>query len=355
MAGSDKAPEATEWRRVSKYYRRPPGLAWLLGLLLIPLLLGVIGYGELDRGWPRVTGPSGALPTLNMPTPHGGMPSIPAVSLAPLSISRNGNDFKLTGDVPSGDAKASLLDALKAGFGPDINLIDNLRINPDITSLDFSHAAGVFKAAASVLDFGLDVKGDNIKLIGTAGSADQQRAIEEAAAAAWPNLNLVDTVGNNGAGAPSAPAGPAPGSAAPASPAPASAPPSGPAPASPVPAAADCANLSTDIKGLGPITFPTNGFALSPDAEQTLNRVADKLKGCASAKVSINGYTDNTGNDAINNPLSANRANAVADYLKAQGVPGDRLTAKGLGSSNPVADNGPDGQVKNRRVEIVVS
>jgi peptidoglycan-binding protein ArfA len=345
MAGSDKAPDATEWRRVSKYYRRPPGLAWLLGLLLIPLLLGVIGYGELDRGWPRVNGPSGALPTLNVPTPHGGTPSIPAVSLAPLSITRNGNDFKLSGDLPSIDAKGSLLDALKAGFGPDINLIDNLRINPDITSLDFSHAAQVFKAAASILDFGLDVKGDTIKLIGTAGSADQQRAIEEASAAAWPNLNVVDTVGNNGAGTPSAPPSPAAESPAPAS----------PAPAGPAPAAADCANLPTDIKSLGPVTFPTNGFALSPDAEQTLSKIADKLKGCANAKVSINGYTDNTGNDAINNPLSLNRANAVADYLTAHGVPGDRLTARGLGSSNPVADNGPDGQVKNRRVEIVVS
>ncbi len=55
-------------------------------------------------------------------------------------------------------------------------------------------------------------------------------------------------------------------------------------------------------------------------------------------------------------PLSANRANAVADYLIARGATGDQLTAKGLGSANPVADNGgPDGQAKNRRVEIVVS
>ena len=96
---------------------------------------------------------------------------------------------------------------------------------------------------------------------------------------------------------------------------------------------------------------------MTPDVEQTLNQVADKLKACPAARVTINGYTDNTGNDAINNPLSTNRADAVANYLIAQGVMGDHLTAKGHGLLiDSVADNSsPDGQAKNRRVEIVVS
>ena len=348
MAGSDEAPEATKWRRTSRFYRRPPGLAWLIGLLVIPLLLGVIGYGELDRTRSHVNGPTGALPTLNVPTPHGGAPNtptIPAVSLSPVSITRIGNDIKLSGDVPSSEARDSLLEALKAGFGPNINLIDNLRVNPDITSLDFSHATALFKAAASVPDFGLAVKGDTVTLTGTAGSGDQQDAIEQAANAAWPNLNIVDTMGINGPVTSSGPQSPAPASPAPAGPAPL-----------PTGTANACANLSTEIKALGPITFPTNGFSLTPAAEQTLNHVADKLKACAGAKLTINGYTDNTGNDAINMPLSANRANAVADYLIARGLTGDQLTAKGLGSANPVADNGgPDGQAKNRRVEIALS
>ena len=343
MAGSDEAPEATKWRRTSKFYRRPPGLAWLIGLVVIPLLLGVIGYGELDRTRSHVNGPTGALPTLNVPNPHGGAPNtptIPPISLSPVSITRIGNDINLSGDLPSSAARDSLLEALKAGFGPNVNPIDNLRINPDITSLDFSHATALFKAAASVPDFGLAVKGDTVTLTGTAGSGDQQEAIEQAADAAWPNLNIVDTMGINGPVTSSEPPSPAPASPAPA----------------PAGAANACANLSTDIKTLGPVTFPTNGFSLTPAAEQTLNHVADKLKACASAKVIINGYTDNTGNDAINMPLSANRANAVADYLIARGATGDQLTAKGLGSANPVADNGgPDGQAKNRRVEITVS
>ncbi|HXB87848.1 OmpA family protein [Mycobacterium sp.] len=338
MAGSDEAPEATQWRPTSRFYRRFPGLPWLVGLIVIPLLLAVIGHGELGRTRSDFNGPTGALPTLNAHTPsYGGAPNsptIPPVALAPVSITRSGNDIKLSGDTPTPEAKDSLLAALKAGFGPDINIIDDIRINRDITSLDFSNAAPVFKAAASVADFGLTIKGDTITLIGTTGSGGQQDAVEQAADAAWPNLNIVDTMGIGGPVTASAPPGPAPAL--------------GPGNA--------CAHLGSDLRALGPITFPTDGSALTPDAEQTLNQVADKLKACPAAKVTINGYTDNTGNDAINNPLSSNRADAVAGYLIAHGVMGDHLTAKGHGSADSVADNSSlDGQAKNRRVEIAVS
>ena len=67
MAGSDEAPESTQWRRTSKFYRRSPGLPWLIGLVIIPLLLGVIGYGEVNRNRSEVNGPTGALPTLSAP------------------------------------------------------------------------------------------------------------------------------------------------------------------------------------------------------------------------------------------------------------------------------------------------
>ncbi len=72
MAGSGEAPEATKWRRTSKFYRRPPGLPWLIGLVVIPLLLAVISYGEPGRTRPEATGPAGALPTLIAPAPLGG-------------------------------------------------------------------------------------------------------------------------------------------------------------------------------------------------------------------------------------------------------------------------------------------
>jgi peptidoglycan-binding protein ArfA len=337
MAGSDEASDTTEWRRVAKFYRRPIGLAWLIGLVVIPLLLGVIGYGELDRSRSENNGPTGALPTLSAPKPPPGAastPAIPALSLSPVSITRSGNDIKLSGDLPSPTAKASLLDAVKS-FGPNVNVIDKVHINPNINSLDFSKAGAVFKAAASVTDFGLAVKGDTITLSGTAGNGNIEEAIEQAADAAWPNLNIVDTMAISGPVMPT-----------------------GPSSAPPAPGAAGnaCANLPSDIKALGPITFVSNGSTLSPANVQTLTRVADKLKACPGAKVTVNGYTDNTGNDATNMTLSANRADAVVDFLIARGVTHDQLTAKGRGSADPIADNSnPEGQAKNRRVEIVVS
>jgi len=105
-----------------------------------------------------------------------------------------------------------------------------------------------------------------------------------------------------------------------------------------------------------PITFETNFFNLTPAYQQELTQVADKLKSCPNASVVVTGYTDNTGNDAINVPLSANRAKTVADYLVSQGVAADHVTSKGLGSTNPVASNDTaDGRAQNRRVEITVS
>ena len=83
--------------------------------------------------------------------------------------------------------------------------------------------------------------------------------------------------------------------------------------------------------------------------------VAEKLKACPDARVTINGYTDNTGSEGINIPLSNQRAVAVADFLIAHGVARDHITTKGLGSVNPIAPNDtPEGRIKNRRAEIVV-
>jgi peptidoglycan-binding protein ArfA len=342
MAGSDEAaestqtPETTQWRRASKFYRRPLGLPWLIGLVVVPLLLGVIGYGEVKRNRSEVTGPTGVLPTLSAPPGPSTASAIPALSLAPLSITRSGNSITLHGDLPNTAAKESLMNTVKASGGPNINIIDKVRVDPDVNSLDFSNAGPVFKAAASIPDFNLAVKGDTITLSGTAGTGDQQEAVEQAANAAWRNLNIVDTMSISG---PVMPTG-SPGQALPA----------------PGGAGNACSNLQPDVKALGPITFATDASTLTPAGVQALNQVAAKLEACPGAKVTVKGYTDNTGNDAINMPLSENRADAVVDFLIARGVTRDQLTAKGLGSADPIADNGnPEGQGKNRRVEIVVS
>ena len=105
-----------------------------------------------------------------------------------------------------------------------------------------------------------------------------------------------------------------------------------------------------------PINFQTDGFTLTPASQQQLTQIADKLKACPDPKVSVVGHTDSSGNDAINIPLSNNRAKAVADYLISQGVAGDRVTSKGVGSAEPIASNDtPAGMAQNRRTDITVS
>ena len=71
-------------------------------------------------------------------------------------------------------------------------------------------------------------------------------------------------------------------------------------------------------------------------------------------KFRIKGPTDNQGNAAANQALSERRAQAVVAWLTAHGVEASRLSAKGMGQTKPVADNGAeDGRAKNRRVELV--
>ena len=81
---------------------------------------------------------------------------------------------------------------------------------------------------------------------------------------------------------------------------------------------------------------------------------AKVLKDYSDADVAIYGHTDSTGSDAINNPLSVNRANAVSNYLKSLGVSASQIkSVEGLGSTQPVADNSTAaGRSQNRRVEV---
>ncbi|MGH3635207.1 hypothetical protein [Mycobacterium sp.] len=205
MASSDETPETTTWRRAVKFYRRPLGVPWLIAVLVIPLLLAAIGYGVLDRNRSQTNAPAGALPTLAPPLSPGARPNaptIPPLSLAPVSIIRNGNDITLRGDFPDVKAKRALLDAVIASVGSNANIIDTLGVNPNVNSLDFSDGGPVFNAAASIPNFSLVVNGDTITLSGTAASAEQADAVEQAAVDAWPNLNIVDTMEISGPIAP---------------------------------------------------------------------------------------------------------------------------------------------------------
>lgn len=105
----------------------------------------------------------------------------------------------------------------------------------------------------------------------------------------------------------------------------------------------------------GNITFNTNEAYIKQSFQPVIVSIAKVLKKFDKTAVQVNGYTDNTGSDAINNSLSVKRANAVADFLKIQGVATNRVIANGYGSANPIASNATSaGREQNRRVEVVL-
>ena len=101
------------------------------------------------------------------------------------------------------------------------------------------------------------------------------------------------------------------------------------------------------------IYFATGKATLLSKSFKGLNEVAQILKDDAELKLVIDGHTDNTGADAINQKLSENRAAAVKAYLVKKGIDENRLVSAGHGESEPVADNKTAaGRQKNRRVEL---
>ena len=105
----------------------------------------------------------------------------------------------------------------------------------------------------------------------------------------------------------------------------------------------------------GNITFDTNKSNIKPNFYSTLNKVAQTLTEDNKSGILVTGYTDSTGNDSINIPLSQARAQSVANYLAGQGVARTRINAQGQGSANPIASNATaEGREQNRRVEISI-
>ncbi|MCV7063715.1 hypothetical protein H7I76_32175 [Mycolicibacterium vaccae] len=137
---------------------------------------------ELPGAWPRLSAHGRVLPTTvpmadrpdgypaagrnrlrlldrtRSHEPTGAAPAaatISPISLVPVSITRTGKEITLQGEFPDAKARAALLDAVDESVGSTANVVDNLGINPDVNSLDFSDAALVFNTAAAIPDFRL--------------------------------------------------------------------------------------------------------------------------------------------------------------------------------------------------------
>jgi peptidoglycan-binding protein ArfA len=356
MSVSDEDRTITDWRTESRLYRRKPGLGWILALVAIPVLLALIGLGTLGGSkkdidlavpsvpasatltvpsGPAMKGPAMTGPAMTGPAMTGPDANAPGASFAPFSILRSGNGFTLAGELPDEDMKKSLIESVNQAL-PGASVIDNLTVTPGVAPPDFAKLGGLFGASVNIPDFSLNLVGDSITLAGTAPTEDAKAEVEAATADTWPNAKIVNNIQVTAA------SGTTP-------------PPASPAPATPGGA---CATLQTDITALlrTPINFTTDGFTLAADSQQLLSQIAQKVKGCPSAKLAVVGHTDNTGNDAINVPLSGNRAKSVADVLISDGIASGEITSRGAGSAEPVAGNDTAaGRAQNRRVEITVS
>lgn len=110
------------------------------------------------------------------------------------------------------------------------------------------------------------------------------------------------------------------------------------------------------VVNIGDVLFDVGKADLKADAKLKLARFAGIVLNYPNLKLAMDGHTDNTGTDAINEKLSQARADAVRDFLGSQGLNPSSMTSTGRSSSMPVAPNDTaDGRKKNRRVEITVS
>src|SRR6266576_1082613 len=116
-----------------------------------------------------------------------------------------------------------------------------------------------------------------------------------------------------------------------------------------------CQQLFSDLLAKGKIRFESSRATIDPDSAGLLDRLIETALRCPTTNIEIAGHTDADGEDGFNQALSEKRAQAVTDYLVKAGLPAERFTAMGYGSTQPVAGNDTDeGKAQNRRIDFVV-
>src|SRR5205809_2838077 len=116
-----------------------------------------------------------------------------------------------------------------------------------------------------------------------------------------------------------------------------------------------CQQLFAELLGKARIRFESGKADIVAESAGLLDRLIETALRCPTANIEISGHTDTDGDDAANQALSEMRAQAVADYLVKAGLPANRFSAIGYGSTQPIAANDTDqGKAQNRRIDFVV-
>jgi OOP family OmpA-OmpF porin len=104
------------------------------------------------------------------------------------------------------------------------------------------------------------------------------------------------------------------------------------------------------------LTFETNSARITAKARPNVADLIQIMQAYPGLAIRIEGNTDSTGPEAINDPLSAERAQRVKEALVEAGIDADRIATRELGESKPVASNQTQaGRQKNRRIDVVVT
>ncbi|WP_425409071.1 OmpA family protein [Hyphococcus sp.] len=121
------------------------------------------------------------------------------------------------------------------------------------------------------------------------------------------------------------------------------------------PAAPDCVALLQAAANERRIGFSSARADIDTRSRNQLREIASQLSNCPQARLRVTGHTDASGNAARNLQLSGYRADAVRTFLTSVGAPAARITARGVGSAQPLVSNAtPAGRERNRRIEIEV-
>jgi OOP family OmpA-OmpF porin len=116
-----------------------------------------------------------------------------------------------------------------------------------------------------------------------------------------------------------------------------------------------CERALNRVAGGGRIAFTRGSSEINRTSGEALDKLVAVAEACSDLRLEIQGHTDSSGGRETNLRLSRGRADAVRDYLVAQGLSPARLVAIGFGADRPVASNRTDaGRARNRRIEYRV-
>ncbi len=302
---------------------------WAGGLLAILLLALFCTWGHYVP--PPTSVPQGPVTSVSPPASQPASPPVLA-----LRAESNAGIVTLSGEVPDAAAKRAILERAQRIYGSD-KVIDNLRIEDTAKPAGFDAFAANFPPdLRDTLNGAGYAQGGRFVLEGEVANQTAKARIEVGALRAFaPELSIDSRLTVKPA---------TPSSATPSS---ATLPPTAPASAK--------APITSDSSGLaGKVNFSTSSAVLSKKAKLVLRDIAREVKNAdPDARLSLVGFADSRGTDAVNSRLSERRALAVKGYLTKLGVSAERLDTDARGAAEPIADNDSvEGRRQNRRVEV---